>query len=61
LKKAFEERKKADPEFAASSFSQLYFIYKGSDHYEPTHNKYPVTRYMQKLDPGVLEEELLGR
>lgn len=60
LKKSFEERKKSDAEFASSSFAQLYFIYKGSDHYEPSHNRYPVTRYMQKLDSTLLEE-MIGR
>jgi len=59
LKKAFEERKKTDTEFASNSFVQLYFIYKGSDHYEATHNRYPVTRCMKKIDASFLEEVLL--
>ncbi|MBI3133781.1 MAG: hypothetical protein HYZ14_03815 [Bacteroidetes bacterium] len=56
LKEAFEEKKENDPDFAANTFAQLYFIYKGSDHYEPSHNQYPVTRVMSKIDETVLEE-----
>lgn len=56
LKKEFEEKKKNDPEFAANAFAQLYFIYKGSDHYEPTHNRYPVLRLSQMPDAGLLQE-----
>lgn len=59
LKKAFEEKKKNDPDFAANTFAQLYYIYKGSDHYEPTHNQYPVTRLMLPLDGALLEEAML--
>ena len=58
LKAEYEAKKNADPEFAANAFAQLYFIYKHTDHYEPTHNRYPVSRYMQKIDPLVLEEVL---
>lgn len=58
LKKAFEEKKKNDPSFAASSFAQLYFIYKGSSHYEPSHNQYPVVRIMQTINSSYLEEDL---
>lgn len=46
LKKAFEEKKLNDKDFAENAFAQLYFIYKGSSHYEPSHNKYPVLRCM---------------
>jgi len=59
LKIAFEEKKKNDPDFAESSFAQLYFIYKGSDHYERTHNQYPVYRLMQSIAPKFLEEYLV--
>lgn len=54
LKSAFEEKKKTDPDFASNSFAQLYFIYKGSDHYEPSHNKYPVYRIMNPIDEKVM-------
>ncbi len=58
LKKQFEEKKKNDADFAANTFAQLYFIYKGSSHYEPSHNEYPVARIMEKIDPAKLEESL---
>ena len=48
LKKQLEEKKKADPEFAKSGYAQLTFIYKNSEHYEPTHQVYPVGRLMKK-------------
>lgn len=54
LKSAFEEKKKNDADFAGSPFAQLYFIYKGSDHYEPSHNQYPVCRIMNEIDPDFL-------
>lgn len=39
------ERKKAsDVEFAQSQWAQLYFVYKQTPHYEPTHQLYPVAR-----------------
>lgn len=44
LKQALEARKAKDAEFAKNGMAQLYFIYKKSDHYEPTHNVYPVYR-----------------
>ena len=59
LQKAFEEKKKTDPDFQANAFAQLYFIYKGSDHYEPSHNQYPVTRMMSEINASDLEESLL--
>jgi len=44
LKVKLEEKKAADPKFAANSSAQLYFIYKNSPYYEPGHNRYPVYR-----------------
>ncbi|MEO0638500.1 MAG: hypothetical protein AAFY70_02160, partial [Bacteroidota bacterium] len=44
LKKAFEEKKAADPAFAKSARAQLDFIYKRSEHYEKTHMRYPIFR-----------------
>lgn len=44
LKKAFEEKKAADPAFAQSARAQLDFIYKRSEHYEKTHMRYPIFR-----------------
>jgi hypothetical protein len=45
LKQQLEEKKKIDPELAASSTAQLNFIYKNSPYYEPAHLRYPVYRY----------------
>ncbi len=44
LQKAFQSRKAEDPEFADSPRAQLEFIYKNSPYFEPTVNRYPVTR-----------------
>jgi hypothetical protein len=59
LKAELDAKKNADAEFAGNAFAQLYFIYKHTDHYEPTHNRYPVTRYMNKLEDTLLEEVLI--
>ena len=48
LRKQLEEKKKTDPEFATNGYAQLDFIYKNSEHYEPTHQVYPVARLMKK-------------
>ncbi|MEX1001175.1 MAG: M14 family zinc carboxypeptidase [Crocinitomicaceae bacterium] len=56
LKQDFEEKKKSDKEFANSSFAQLYFIYKRSDNYERTHNRYPVTRFMGDFKADEIKE-----
>ena len=42
----FEKKIEEDKEFAKSSWAQLYFIYKRSPYYEPTHNLYPVARVL---------------
>lgn len=42
LKKEFEVKKESDPEFAESTWRQLYFLYKRSPYYEPTHNLLPL-------------------
>ncbi len=44
LKQKLEEKKAADPKFAANGSAQLDFIYKNSPYYEPGHNRYPVYR-----------------
>lgn len=44
LKRKLEEKKSADPKFAANGPAQLDFIYKNSPYYEPGHNRYPVYR-----------------
>lgn len=42
------EKKKADPAFAASANAQLDFVYKQSPWYEPAHLRYPVYRIEKK-------------
>jgi hypothetical protein len=42
LKRAFEEKKRADKTFAEDSRAQLDFIYKNSPYYEESHNRLPV-------------------
>ncbi|HAS36870.1 MAG TPA: hypothetical protein DCS15_10320 [Flavobacteriales bacterium] len=44
IKKAFEEKKSSDSEFANNPKAQLFFIYKQSDYYEKSHLRYPVYR-----------------
>ena len=44
LQQQLEEKKKADPKFAASANAQLDFVYKNSPYYEPAHLRYPVYR-----------------
>jgi hypothetical protein len=46
LKDKLEEKKKADPKFAASASAQLDFVYKNSPWYEAAHLRYPVYRVM---------------
>ena len=48
LKSKLEEKKTADPKFAANSSGQLDFIYKNSRYYEPVHNRYPVYRLISE-------------
>ncbi len=43
LRKEFEIKKQTDPDFAASDWLQLYFLYTKSAFYEPTHNLLPVS------------------
>lgn len=47
LKKAFEDKKSTDVEFAKDSRAQLDFIYHHSPHYEKTHRVYPVGKVMR--------------
>ena len=56
VKEALEERKKTDPDFAASAREQLDFVYQRSPCHEPTHNLYPVFRIP---DPAELPLEPL--
>ena len=47
LKADLDAKKKADPEFAESAYRQLEYIYKRSEHYEKTHNLYPIARVLR--------------
>ncbi|QIL39366.1 M14 family metallopeptidase [Pedobacter sp. HDW13] len=44
LKAQLEAKKAADADFAKNGAAQLDFVYKNSDYYEKTHNRYPVAR-----------------
>ncbi|RSK24082.1 M14 family metallopeptidase [Hymenobacter metallilatus] len=46
LRAQLEEKKKADPAFAASPAAQLDWVYRQSDHYETSHLRYPVLRVL---------------
>lgn len=52
LKHKLESKKATDAEFAKNAAAQLDFVYKNSDYYEKTHNRYPVARLVTnvKLD-----------
>lgn len=52
LKQKLVEKKSVDSTFAKDGAAQLDFIYKNSDYYEKTHNRYPVARLISdvKLD-----------
>lgn len=47
IKTALEEKKKEDEDFAKSAYRQLEFIYLLSEHYEKTHNLYPIARVLR--------------
>lgn len=44
LKQEFELKKLKDKEFSKSHWNQLYWIYRHSDNYEPSHKRYPIYR-----------------
>jgi len=44
LKNKLEAKKASDADFAKNAAAQLDFVYKNSDYYEKTHNRYPVAR-----------------
>ncbi|MCX2432254.1 M14 family metallopeptidase [Pedobacter sp. GR22-10] len=46
LKAKLDEKKSADTAFSKNAAAQLDFVYKNSDYYEKTHNRYPVARLM---------------
>ncbi|WP_192821738.1 M14 family metallopeptidase [Rufibacter sp. LB8] len=46
LKAALDAAKAKDPALAKSAQAQLNFIYRKTPHYETTHNRYPVARWL---------------
>ncbi|GAB2783200.1 hypothetical protein HNQ93_002273 [Hymenobacter luteus] len=46
LRAQLEAKKKAEPAFAASAQAQLDWVYRQSEHYEPSHLRYPVLRVL---------------
>ncbi len=50
LKKALEQRRELDPEFAANHRAQLQFIYENSPWLEKTWKRYPIGRIMTDTD-----------
>ena len=46
LRAQLKEKKSLDTAFSKNAAAQLDFVYKNSDYYEKTHNRYPVARLM---------------
>ena len=44
LRKAFNKKKKEEPDFALNWYAQLDYIYKNSPYYEQAHMRYPIYR-----------------
>lgn len=51
LKNKLAAKKASDAEFAKNAAAQLDFVYKNSDYYEKTHNRYPVARLVTDEKP----------
>lgn len=51
LKGKLEQEKGKDPDFAKNARAQLEFVYKNSDYYEKTHNRYPIGRLLTDIKP----------
>lgn len=49
LKKAFEEKKNSDPDFANQHYAQLLYIYRRSEYAEPGYMIYPISRILQPI------------
>ena len=54
LRQQLDAARKADPKFAADGPAQLEWVYQHSAYHEPTHNRYPVARW---LGQGALPTE----
>ncbi|WP_443945037.1 M14 family metallopeptidase [Pedobacter sp. AW1-32] len=48
-----EAKKNAEPDFAKNGAAQLDFVYKNSDYYEKTHNRYPIARLTNAIQLDV--------
>lgn len=46
LREKLEQQKQKDPGLSKNAEAQLDFIYKNSDYYEKTHNRYPIARLL---------------
>ncbi|SMC70624.1 M14 family metallopeptidase [Pedobacter africanus] len=46
LREKLEQHKQKDPALSKNAEAQLDFIYKNSDYYEKTHNRYPIARLL---------------
>lgn len=60
LREELAQRAAEDPEFGASHWQQLYFIYKHSKYYEPTHRLYPVVRIPGKVELPIAEAKTVA-
>ncbi|WP_443937115.1 M14 family metallopeptidase [Pedobacter sp. MW01-1-1] len=49
LKAMLDKKKAEDPDFAKNGAAQLDFVYKNSEYYEKTHNRYPVARLVSAV------------
>lgn len=49
LKEKLEQQKLKDPGLSKNAEAQLDFIYKNSDYYEKTHNRYPIARLLTEI------------
>ncbi|WP_354355534.1 M14 family zinc carboxypeptidase [Pedobacter sp. UYP30] len=50
LQKKLDDKKTSDREFAKNGSAQLEFIYKNSAYYEKTHDRYPVSRLVNRTN-----------
>jgi hypothetical protein len=48
LRQALDEKRAADPAFAADAWQQLLWVYLRSPHHEPGHRRYPVVRIVDQ-------------
>jgi len=56
LKKAFEDKRQSDPNFASNHRAQLDFIYKRSPYFERTYKRYPIGRLIHNIKLPLMSE-----